>query len=88
MMHFASAPGKPADGANTSRIYLIRTHTGWEAVFGGPLGSEMLELFGTNRLPTAWTARAPERDVIAGIRAKNPGVDVVVAVTSLRGSDA
>ncbi len=57
--------------------------TGWNAEYFGPHRAKIEELFGSNTIPTAFTAQATWRKVKAEIERLNPGVAVYVAVTSL-----
>ena len=49
---------------------------GWLATFAGPQAPEIIDLFGTDTLPTPYTASTALATVIAEIQAKNP--DAVV----------
>lgn len=62
-----------------SEIKLLKQPDGWMAIHCGPLGAEVMELFGTNTLPTAFTAQADELTVLQAIQHLNPGVTVTVA---------
>lgn len=64
---------------STNRITLSRDGRGWHATFTGPHAKEINDLFGTDTIPTAYTAAADAERVMAGIRSANPGVDVVFA---------
>lgn len=59
------------------RIILSRTPGAWVATFPGD--AEILELFGTDTIPTPWHPNAPEEMVIEAIRAKNPDHAIEVA---------
>jgi len=56
------------------RITLTRTEKGWMATFHGD--AEILELFGTETIPTSYTAEAPALTVLNAIRALNPGYNI------------
>lgn len=59
------------------KITLRKTNTGWMATFHGD--AEMLELFGTDTIPTAFTAQAPAGMVLKEIAALNPGYEIEIA---------
>jgi hypothetical protein len=48
----------------------------WNATFTGPHASEIQRLFGTDTLPTGFTAAAPSWQVEEEVRRRNPGVEV------------
>lgn len=55
------------------RIKLHRTPQGWLATWLGPESARIVDLFGTDTIPTAFTARATPEHVKARIEALNPG---------------
>lgn len=61
-------------------IYLSRAvHNdldGWMATYQGPHAQEIIDLFGTHQLPTAYTDAMGAREVQAKVEALNPGVFV------------
>lgn len=58
-------------------IILFRDHKqGWMAQYLGPIREEVIVLFGTDVLPTAFTSDAPAAAVIREIGRLNPGVHV------------
>ena len=57
-------------------IRLKRTPDGWTAIWLGPHAYEVMQLFGTNTLPTGFTARAEASKVLHEIAQLNPGVVV------------
>ncbi len=57
-------------------IILRRTPSCWTATFVND--AEVLRLFGTDTLPTAFTAKAPQGMVLEAVRAKNSDCDVMV----------
>jgi hypothetical protein len=59
-----------------NQIILFNTHDGWMARSIGPHASEIVGLFGTDTLPTAFTARAEGELVLQEIQRLNPGIDV------------
>lgn len=58
---------------NKMKMELFKTETGWNVTTDNP---EVMELFGTDTLPTGYTARADAGRVVDAIRALNPGADV------------
>ncbi len=60
------------------RIVLHGSSSGWVAESFGPHADEIVALFGTNVIPTAFTSRASGQDVKEAIQKLNPGVDVVL----------
>lgn len=50
----------------------------WMANYSGPCMVEIMGLFGTNMLPTAFTEKTPAETVRQSIAALNPGVIVRV----------
>lgn len=56
-------------------IWLYRTQQGWMAKHNDP---SIVDLFGTDTLPTAFTMHADEGEVLATIRDLNPKCCVVV----------
>lgn len=50
----------------------------WHATETGEREAMILELFGTNTLPTAYTDKSDADTVLAGIRRLNPGVEVII----------
>ena len=57
-------------------IKIFLGESGWMACFEGPHMARIIELFGQNVIPTAFTSRAPIGAVVAEIRDRNPGVRV------------
>ena len=53
-------------------ITLYRGLDEWLARWSGAGAAEIVELFGTDTLPTAWGPRAPAGVVLADIRRLNP----------------
>ncbi len=60
-------------------IRLTRNEFGWFCGFEGPHSVEVEDLFGTNTIPCGFTARASSEVVLEEIRARNPGIEVVLA---------
>lgn len=58
-------------------IILIYTPRGWLAQHSGPHAFEVVDLFGTDTIPTAFTAQAPSEVVAAEIRKLNPDCKVI-----------
>lgn len=56
-----------------TRIIISLAEDGYSAIYQGPGSKPIIELFGTNIIPTAFTARKPLRDVMQAIAALNPG---------------
>ena len=59
-------------------IVLRSSRDGWMAEFYGPHADEVVRLFGTNVLPTAFTSQAEHSVVKAEIDRLNPGIEVVL----------
>jgi hypothetical protein len=59
-------------------ITLIRTSTGWSAKFSGEAAASVREAFGTDTIPTAFTAEAPAKAVEKELRAMWPKCVVTV----------
>jgi hypothetical protein len=59
-----------------NEILLHLGQQGWLATYRGPHTAEIIELFASDTIPTAFTAHAALADVIAEISARNPGVVV------------
>lgn len=67
----------------TGRITLYRNVDGWHADMSAATGAaEIRRLFGTDQLPTAYTARSWWRQVQAEVAARNPSDDVQVDILS------
>ncbi len=64
-------------------IRLYRTEQGWMACWQGPHAYEVAQLFGTNTLPTGFTAGAEASIVLAEIARLNPDVVVLLAAEEL-----
>ena len=60
------------------RIALTRTSAGWFAHFTGPVAETIRFAFGTNTIPTAFTAEACGEDVQRDIQARWPRCIVTV----------
>ncbi len=60
-------------------VRLKHTPDGWIAIWTGPHSAEVWELFGTNVLPTGFTAGAEASMVLAEISKLNPDVVVLLA---------
>lgn len=67
---------KQAQTMGPSRILLTCDSKGWVAQYYGPLAAEIVELFGTDKLPTAYSKECEGWTVLAGIRSNNPKVIV------------
>ena len=63
-----------------NQILLYRNPQGWMAWHKGPHAKEIVDLFGTDTLPTAWTDKADGETVRREIAERNPGVSVKVRV--------
>lgn len=61
-----------------NKITLVKAPTGWQAIFTGPHAQEIVALFGTNSIPTPFTADALPEMVRREIQAKNLNVIVEV----------
>jgi hypothetical protein len=69
--------------AKTGRITLYRNQDGWHADMSAATGAaETRRLFGTDQLPTPWTARAPWDTVAKAIAERNPLDDIQVDILS------
>lgn len=55
-------------------IQIIDGASEWFAKFTGPHAAEILELFGTDTIPTAFKSRTPTAIVLAEVQKLNPGV--------------
>ena len=65
------------------RITLYRNAAGWHADMSAATDAAGIRSrFGTDQLPTAWTARAAWRDVLAAIATLNPSDAVQVDILS------
>jgi hypothetical protein len=62
-----------------NQIILINGRDGWLAQFVGPHASEIVGLFGTDCIPTAFTPLADPDAVRVAIQSLNPGVFVSFA---------
>lgn len=60
-------------------IRLKRTPDGWTTIWLGPHSYEVMQLFGTNTLPTGFTAGASAVMVLAEIARLNPDAVVLLA---------
>jgi hypothetical protein len=63
---------------DTNRITLTKSQTSWIATFTGPHAKDIIRLFSVASIPTAFTAKADSRVVLAEIQAENPGIEVVL----------
>lgn len=72
------AEGKEIVPVSGDRIILTVEDGWWMATFAGPQQAQVTELFGTSKLPTAFRDSMDQREVVANIVEKNPGMDVVV----------
>jgi hypothetical protein len=61
-----------------NKILLIRTKQAWMAKHTGPHANEIIRLFNTSVIPTAFTAEANPTMVLAEIKRLNPKVTVEV----------
>lgn len=69
------------------RITLYRNANGWYADMSAATGAAGIrELFGTDQLPTSYTARAPWREVQRAVAALNPSDMVDVDILSRGGA--
>lgn len=59
-----------------NRINLSLGRSGWLATYEGPHAADIRSLMGSDTLPTAYTAQCPASEVLAKIKARNPGVVV------------
>lgn len=62
--------------ADQSSIQLEPAKGLWMAEHRGPHTSELIDLFGSNRLPTAFDSATPKEKVIASLRKRNPGFKI------------
>jgi len=65
-----------------NRIKLYRTADGWVCRFMGPHAGRVRRLFGSDTIPSAFTADARAGRVLAKIRELNPGYEVEIAESS------
>ena len=68
-------PLRPED-ASGDVIILRQTADGYTATFQGPHRERILDTWGTDTLPTAFTAQADQVQVEDAIRRRNPGVSI------------
>lgn len=61
-----------------STINLYRSPQGWMATWVGPEAEKIKRLFGTDTMPTAFTAQASATKVLEAIGKLNPECAVVV----------
>lgn len=61
---------------NTNTIYLFRQHGVWYAQYHGPHTNTVIELFGTDVLPTAYSASTTPAEVVEAVQRTHPGVRV------------
>lgn len=57
-------------------MFVFRSRGVWHA--SKPNESLWLELFNSDTLPTPYRAETPQEDVVAELRARNPGFDIIV----------
>jgi len=57
-----------------NRIVILLQGRTWNAQFVGPHSAEIIELFGTDTIPTPFTSLTPVAEVVAEVRRRNPGV--------------
>jgi hypothetical protein len=60
----------------SNRILIHLGASGWLATYQGPHARQIIELFDTATIPTAYTSRAPLGTVLREIQNLNPGVRV------------
>lgn len=65
-----------------SHIQLFKSNGQWIADHAGPIATQVIELFGTSQIPTAFTDKTPESVVVDVIKTGNP--DCTVTVSKLR----
>ncbi len=61
-------------------MFIFRSQGVWHA--SKPNESLWLELFDSDTLPTPYRAETPQDEVVAELRARNPGYDVLVVADS------
>ena len=61
------------------QLTLIRGKNCWLLKFEGPQAQEIIDLFGTDTLPTPWTESADAATVQAEIKRLNGGMPVLLA---------
>jgi hypothetical protein len=64
---------------DTNRIILSKSAQSWIATFEGPHSQDIIRLFKTQSIPTAFTLQADANTVLAEIKRSNPGIEVVLA---------
>ena len=62
-----------------NQLTLIRGKNCWLLKFEGPQAQEVIDLFGTDTLPTPFTELADTATVQAEIKRPNPGMPVLFA---------
>lgn len=65
------------------RLVITRSDSGWAVRHEGEGASEIIDLFGTDTLPTPFTPNARADDVLAEVARLNPGAAVVLFDTHL-----
>lgn len=64
---------------SANAIYLFRWRGTWYAQYRGPHANTILELFGTDTLPTAYSANTMPAEVVEAVQRSHPGVRVQLA---------
>jgi hypothetical protein len=64
-------------------IRLIRAGGVWHAQYAGPHAVDIVDLFGTDTIPTAYRADMPPAAVLAAVRARHTDRDGMGDVTIL-----
>lgn len=69
-------------GSPRKQIRLHKENGSWIAVHyvNGMPDDSIIELFGTHKLPTAYTDQASAEMVVSELSAKNPGVSIIARV--------
>jgi hypothetical protein len=63
---------------DTNRIILTKSTQSWIATFKGPHSQDIIRLFKTESIPTAFTPQADSAMVLAEIKRSNPGIIVTL----------
>ena len=60
-------------------IDLSTANGSWVATYSGPHADQIISLFGTATIPTAWRHTRPNWEVVADVQRLNPGVVVMIS---------
>lgn len=64
-------------GQQAQNVITLKLEDGqWVGTFGGPIGEDVRELFGTDTIPTPYYGSYSADKVLAAIKANNPDCEV------------